>query len=80
MNTAIGLGSGPRSPERGGLSSITNELWSGSVAVRKQSDPGCTNCIMGKYVSSVKAEAVHVFTIKNQSMPFNCIMPSYCSS
>ncbi len=55
VNTAIGLGSGTRSPERGGLSSITNELWSGSVAVRKQSDPGCTHCIMGKYVSSVKS-------------------------
>ncbi len=30
---------GPRSPERGGLGSIENELWSGSVVVRKQSDP-----------------------------------------
>ncbi len=30
---------GPRSPERGGLGSIENELWSGSVVVRKQFDP-----------------------------------------
>ncbi len=30
---------GPRSPERGGLGSLENELWSGSVVVRKQSDP-----------------------------------------
>uniref|UniRef100_A0A672LIX0 Ras GTPase-activating-like protein IQGAP1 n=1 Tax=Sinocyclocheilus grahami TaxID=75366 RepID=A0A672LIX0_SINGR len=29
---------GPRSPERGGLGSTKNELWSGSVVVRKQSD------------------------------------------
>ncbi len=30
---------GPRSPERGGLGLIENELWSGSVVVKKQSDP-----------------------------------------
>ncbi len=30
---------GPRLPERGGFGSIENELWSGSVVVRKQSDP-----------------------------------------
>ncbi len=42
---------GLRSPERGGLGSIENELWSGSVAVRKQSDPtdqAISHCIMGR--------------------------------
>jgi len=28
-----------RSPERGGLGPIENELWSGSVEVRKQTNP-----------------------------------------
>ncbi len=60
VNAAITLGSAPkqlRSPERGGLGSIENELWSGLVVVRKQSDPtdqAISQCIMGNYVSSMK--------------------------
>ncbi len=43
---------GPGSPEQGGLGSIENELWSGSVAVKKQSDPtnqAVSHGIMGNY-------------------------------
>ncbi len=48
---------GPRSPERGTLGSIENKLWSGSVVVRKQSDPtdqAISQCMMGNYVSPMK--------------------------
>ncbi|MCI4389878.1 hypothetical protein PGIGA_G00116290 [Pangasianodon gigas] len=37
---------GPRTPEGGDLSLITHELWSGSLVVRKQSDPADQRTIL----------------------------------
>ncbi len=66
---------GPRSPERGGLGSIENKLWSGSVSEKAIRSNGPTNqaisqCMMGNYVSSVKTIRFVVLLIP-QNEPVN---------